>query len=316
MNIQFSPFCATVVLLCGLCAPAEAVDDPSQPRALPPEWPQDVLDVFFEDARAALVGPRPDYQAARVVASQPSATPGGTGEQAASSGFAWTELVDADTIETEIKRQLTSLQKLTATPSAFKGGGYRGCRVQFTWLATLFAVADDYNDSVRWQREAEALAQLFGRAGANCKVGTDQTYREAQMRVQDLADLVRGGRPDTPPVKPDVGWDQVSSRTPLMKRMEVAINQRMSPNVSDGRALKANGDDLRHEAQLLAMMAQVIVQEGFDDADDESYAAHAHGLRDAAVNFGKAVDLESFQSARESLGNMQKACSNCHDEWR
>lgn len=320
MNAQ--PLCFPVAtllsmwILSALCGVATAADDPSQPRAEPPEWPQDVVDVFFEDARSALVGPRPDFQAAQVAATKPATPLGESSDDEAGSGVVWTELVDADTLETEIKRQLTSLQKLTATPSAFKGGGYRGCRVQFTWLATLFAVADDYDDSVRWQREAEALAQLFGRAGANCKVGTDQTYREAQLRVQDLADLVRGGRPDTPPVKPDVGWDQISSRTPLMKRMEVAINQRLSPNASDGRALKANADDLLHESQLLAMMAQVIVQPGFDDADDESYAAHAHGLRDAAVSFGKAVDLQTFQAARESLGNMQKACSNCHDEWR
>ena len=29
-------------------------DDASSPRARPPQWPQDVLDVFFDDARDQL----------------------------------------------------------------------------------------------------------------------------------------------------------------------------------------------------------------------------------------------------------------------
>lgn len=301
-------------IVCGATSRGFAAEGEDTPRALPPEWPREVVDVFFEDVRDALVGPRPDYSARAAEVLEDQEKP--ATEEPNSSGYAWSQLVAVDTLETEIKRQLGPLQKLVATPSAFKGGGYRGCRVQFTWLATLFAVSADYDDSVRWQREAEALSQMYGRAGANCKVGTDQTYREAQLRVQDLNDLVRGGRPDTPPAKPDVGWGQISSRTPLMQRMEVALNARISPNVSNGRNLKSNSEQLLHESQLLAMMAQAIVQEGFDDADDESYHAHAGSLRDAAINFGKAVEIESFQSARESLGNMQKACGNCHDEWR
>ncbi|MGI9457654.1 MAG: hypothetical protein ACR2NU_13905 [Aeoliella sp.] len=292
-----------------------AADEAGKRRAKPPEWPRDVVEVFFDDARDALVGARPDYeeQARPIQLSGrgPKNTPTTSG-----SGYAWSDLVEADTIEAEIKRLVAPLGPLVATPSAFKGGGYRDCRDHFSWLAVLFAVASDYDEEVRWQDTAEGLSQLYARAGFNCKVGTDQSFRESQLRVEDLGELVRGGRPDVPPVKPDIGWDQIADRTPLMRRMEVALAERISPNASDGRALTGNADDLRHEAQLVAILAHVITQEGFADADDQSYTAHADSLRDAAVRFSQATDREDFQSARAALGDMSKACSNCHDEWR
>ncbi len=305
-----------LILLLGFDQAALAADS-TEPRAEPPEWPRDVEEVFFLDAREHLVGSRPNYESA---APSPTRMVADGSRNTASlnrdDGYAWSTLIDADAIETEIKRQVPPLQPLVATPSAFKGGGYRDCRDRFTWLATLFAVALRHDDSVRWQDTAEGLAQLYGRAGFNCKVGTDQSFRESQLRVQDLTELVRGGRPDVPPAKPDVGWDQLADRSPLMRLMESSLGGRITPNASDGRALKSNADDLRHEAQLMAMLAEVVAQPGFDYADEETYRNYANQLRDASIALSQAVDLDNFQSARRAIGEMQKACSNCHDEWR
>ena len=87
-------------------------------------------------------------------------------------------------------------------------------------------------------------------------------------------------------------------------------------DASDARSLKANAEDLLHEAQLMALMAEVIMQPGFDYYDDESYAGHSAQLRDASVALSQAVETENFEAARQAIGNMSKACSNCHDEWR
>jgi hypothetical protein len=297
-------------------APSRA-EETTQPRAKPPaEWPRDVREVFFDDAREQLVGSRPNYgETARSPVASAGSGPN-TATDGGDSSYAWSSLADADVIETEIKRQLPALQPLVATPAAFKGGGYQECRDRFIWLATLFSVAGDYDDDVRWKDTAEGLGQLFARAGANCKVGTDQSFREAQMRVEDLVELVQGGRPDVPAAKPDVGWDQLTDRTPLMKRMETSLGEGISPKASDKRSLSANSEDISHEAQLMALMAEVILQPGIDYADEETYRQHGTRLRDASVALTQAVDLENFDAARAAIGNMQKACSNCHDEWR
>lgn len=299
------------------CAAVATADDSDQPRAKPPEWPRDVKEVFFDDAREQLVGERPNYGE---LASQPrpasvGRTPANDGREARASQQ-WSQLVTADVLETEIKRQLAPLQPLVATPNAFKGGGYRDCRTRFTWLATLFTVAGNYDGQVRWQDTAPALGQLFARAAANCKVGTDQSYRESQLRAQDLADLVRGSRPDAPDAKPDVTWDEIADFSPLMKRMEQGLGRNISPNISDERSMDRNAEDLGHEAQLMAVLAEVLVQPGYGYEEDEVFLSHAHQLRDGATALHKAIDLESFEAARAALGEMQKACSNCHDEYR
>lgn len=307
------PFFASAFTL--VAVSIATADDTAKPRAEPPEWPGDVRSIFFDDAREQLVGERPDY-GQLVSTAQRATEPGGGQQETSATGYAWSKLVDADTLETEIKRQLTPLQPLVATPSAFKGGGYRDCRYRFTWLATLFSVAGGHDDAVRWKDTAPALAQLYARAGFNCKVGTDQSFRESQLRVQDLADLVRGGRPDVPPAKPDVGWDLLADRSPLMRRMETCLGEGISPKASDSRALAKNSEDLQHEAQLMALLAEVVMQSGFDYADEETYRSYARELRDASVALSQAVKLDDFQSARSAIGNMQKSCSNCHDEWR
>lgn len=291
--------------------------DPQGPFARPPVFPPRVVDVFFPDARKELAGPRPNYEGA---AGTPVAVAGRSGTaspEAKDSGYPWSELIDADTIESEIKRQVAPLGPLVATPSTFKGGGYRECRDRFNTLAVLFAVAGDYDESVRWQDSAGTLSHAFARASANCKVGTDQSFREAQMRVQDLGELVRGGRPSlpTPPASDDT-WEMKADRTPIMVRMEGALNKQISPNLSNARDLASHGEELRHEAQVLAMLAQVLTQEGLPDAGDDTYDGYAQQLRDGGKSLVVAIDQENFDAARAALGIMSQACAACHDEYR
>ena len=312
------PLLIASLLVGGLAANAWAGEEGKR-RAKPPEWPRDVQKVFFDDARQALVGSRPDYAgAAKIAASQPSgASSSGDSAEADGAGYAWSELIDIDTLESEIKRTGKLLPPLLTTPSVFKGGGYRDCRDQFSWLAVLFALSADHDDQARWQSVADGLSQLYARAGFNCKVGTDQSFREAELRAQDLADLVRGDRPSVPPVREEKAtWDQVADLSPLMRRMEQGIDERIAPQAADARSLKTNADDLRHEAQLLAVLAEIIGQEGFDYEEDETYLGYSHALRDASLKLSQATDREDFAAARQALGNMRKACSDCHDEYR
>jgi hypothetical protein len=180
----------------------------------------------------------------------------------------------------------------------------------------LFGTAADYDKPVRWKDSAAGLAELFARAGFNCKVGTDQSFREAQLRDQDLAELIRGGRPNAPTANPDAGWDSLADRSPLMVRMEQALNERMNPNMSDARTFERNAEDLAHEAQVLALLGELVTRDGMADAGDDTYDGYAHQLRDAAVEFNRSVELENFDAARRALGDMSKSCSDCHGDYR
>ncbi|QDU91012.1 hypothetical protein Pla175_44280 [Pirellulimonas nuda] len=282
-------------------------------RAKPPEFsPQDEA-VFFDDPWSLLVGPRPDFSA-----QQPAlATQAGPGDAAADdAGFAWSGLLSSDAYESEIKRQSQAIAALTATATGFKGGGYRDARTAFSVLAVMFAIGAEHDSDPRWRDAAPALRDLLSRAGANCKVGTDQSYREAAARSQDLADLVRGGRPASLPTpNADAPWGDVADRVPLMKRMDEA-EKKLGPMLGSARSLSADSEDVAHEAQVLAALAQVITLDGFVDAGDETYDGFARTLRDAAADLSGAAEQEDYERASRAKAKIGQTCTDCHELYR
>lgn len=304
------------VAIAGGGAPALAKDSVPPKRARPPKWSADVLDAFFTDARERLEGPRPDYGQAAAVAVNNNA---GSSQPAGgkTTGDSWSKVIDAETIETEIKRQAQAVATDVTTPSAFKGGGYKACRRSFSLLATLFAVAADYDEDVRWQDVAAGLREQFARAGHNCKVGTDQTYQEAALRKQELADLVGGSRPQVPQAEPKVtNWVEVSDRPPLMQRLNTAHQDRLTKWLANEREFAAHAADVRHEAQIVAMLADVIGREAYEYWDDETYADFALELKQASTEIAAAAENGNYQQAQQAVGRTTKACADCHDGYR
>jgi hypothetical protein len=293
---------------------AERGDKPK--RARPPKWSADVLDAFFEDAREKLEGERPDYGAASAIATNQSQQPITAAASPADGTAQWSKLIDAETIESEVKRLAQAVAQDVTSPSEFKGGAYQVCRRHFSVLAALFAIAAEYDGEVRWQDAAPALRDLFARAGYNCKVGTDQTFQEARQRKQDLADLVSGSRPRAAEAERAADWSQVTDRPPLMQRLHIAHEERLTKWLANEREFGRNLEEVRHEAQIIAAVADVIGREGFDYWDDEQYAEYARSLRQAATEVAAAVELENFQNAREAGNRMTKACADCHDGYR
>jgi hypothetical protein len=285
-------------------------------RARPPKWSADVLDAFFEDARQKLVGERPDYSERKDTAVAAESSDAGPESVAQAAGVAWSKLIDAETIETEIKRLGQAVNSDVTTPSEFKGGKYQDCRRHFSVLAVLFAVAAEYDGDVRWRDASAGLRVLFARAGYNCKVGTDQTYQESNQRKQDLAKLVSGSRPQVPSAERSADWSQVADRPPLMQRLNIAHEERLTKWLANEREFERHRDDVRHEAQLVAAIADVVSREGFDYWDDEQYAAFVRELRQAATDVAAAVDLDNFEQARQAGSRMTKACADCHEGYR
>lgn len=306
---------AAVAILCTAAALLAKEQAGSPKRAKPPKWSADVLDAFFPDARTKLVGTRPAYERAHAIATDvhnpDNAKPGET-----KTADGWSKLIDAETIETEIKRTGPELAKVAKSPSEFKGGGYKECRRHFSVLATLFAVSAEYDGDVRWQDAAPALRELFARAGHNCKAGSDQTFQEAVQRKQDLADLITGTRPKAKEFDRKADWPKVTDRPPLMQRMNIAHEDRLKKWLANKSEFTAHHDDVRHEAQLVAAIADIIGREGYEFADDENYAKCAQELRQAATDVSAAVETDNLEQAQQANNRMTKACADCHEGFR
>ena len=308
---------STAILAIGCTATMLFAKEPadSQKRAKPPKWPADVLDAFYPDARTKLVGTRPDYEHSQAIAdagkNSDKTEPGAT-----KTAGGWSKLIDAETIETEIKRTSPELAKVVKSPGEFKGGGYKECRRDFSVLATLFALSAEYDGDIRWQDAAPALRDLFSRAGHNCKSGSDQTFQEAVQRKQDLADLIAGTRPKGKEAERKADWPKVADRPPLMQRMNIAHEDRLKKWMANKGEFTAHHDDVKHEAQLVAAIADIIGREGFEFADDEKYTKCAQELREAATDVSAAVDTDNLGRAQQAGNRMTKACADCHEGFR
>ncbi|HEX5471586.1 MAG TPA: hypothetical protein VFW73_06850 [Lacipirellulaceae bacterium] len=318
MNICKPYVLALVAIAAMICGPLYAIAKPPmrpQKLARPPKWPTNVLDVFYPDARTKLVGARPDYQHADAMAANASGFDTSKSKEKSAAG--WSKLIDADTIETEIKRIAPDVGKATSSPSEFKGSGFKQCRRDFSVLAALFAVDGEYDGEVRWQDAAPALRDLFARAGHNCKAASDQTFQEAVQRKQDLADLIAGNRPKmaaTADRKAD--WSTVADRPPLMQRLNIAHQDRLTKWLANKTEFAAHRDDAKLEAQLVATIADIIGREGYEYWDDESYAKCARDLRQAASEVSTAADSGNYERAQQASNRMTKACADCHEGFR
>ncbi|MBI3839607.1 MAG: hypothetical protein HY288_16930 [Planctomycetia bacterium] len=303
----------TALLLEPLQAPIWAAAPPK--RARPPHFGKSITDVFFPDARAKLVGPRPEKSGSTSLPPSASLAPSQSAG-AAQGGPWWSKLIAADVVEDEIKAQQLELGETVQTVSKFKGGDYQRARLHFSVLATMFAIDAQYDGALRWQREAPALRDLMARAGFNCKVGTDGSYKEAKARYEDLQNLVRGSPMQAPSAGPEADWPKVADRPPLMKRLEQAQQQGLAVWSASAGEFSRHADEMLHEAQLIAALAEVIAREGYEFADDEIYRGFALAMQIQALAVRDAVEQKNYEHARQAVGEISKACANCHEGFR
>jgi hypothetical protein len=276
--------------------------------------------VFFADAREKLIGNRPEFAkggSVVVKGSPPPASSGGGDVPAATAGSGtWSKLISAETLEDEIKSLQKQVSENVTTPAKFKGGGFKDGRRHFSELALLFGIIAEYDGEVRWKAQAGGIRDLMSRIGHNCKVGTDASYSEAKLRKEDLEQLVQGGTIKVPEGDPDAKWEKVADRPPLMQRMEQAQQQGVALYTASASEFNKNADKLLREAQLLAAIGEVIQKEGFEFADDETYLGHARQMHDKAVEVIEAVKGKNYEAARAASGQIDKACSSCHEGFR
>jgi hypothetical protein len=294
-----------------------AAPQPAKKRARSPQWDRkdlaDVSRVFLPDAREKLIGERPTNSGAQATNAEPMAPASNT---ASTESFAWSKLISPETLEDEIKSLQAEVSKTIDRPEPFKGGGYKECRRLFSEMAVLFGIIAEYDGTVRWKREAPAARDLLARAGFNCKVGTDASFKEAKARKEDLEGLVRGQSTIDGAGEPQVKWDKIAGRPPLMQRIEQAQQQGVAVWTASAGDFTKNADKLLREAQLLAAFSEVIARDGYEFADDPTYVEYAQLLKQASLDVVAAVGVKNYDQARQASGQMSKACVNCHEGYR
>jgi cytochrome c556 len=101
-----------------------------------------------------------------------------------------------------------------------------------------------------------------------------------------------------------------------MKRLERAHEQGIAPLTADARQFERQAETLAHEAQMIAAIAEVISREGYEYADDETYLEYAKAMKTQALSVRDAAKAKNYEQARQAAGQLSKACSNCHEDYR
>jgi hypothetical protein len=315
--------CGLLAVLC-LAPGAQGQSGQPAPRkntTPPPKFDKRVLDVFFTNVLEHVGPGRPGSGAA--VAGTASAVPATGNSNTAPAagvpvpgGFTWSKLITGESLEAEIKEVINAMAGAVEAPGRFKSQHYKQARRGFSMLATLFGVVAEYDGDVKWKDKAPGMRDTTGKAAANCKVGTDQSFNDAKGRYEDLRQLLSGGNVQVPEAERAGEFAKVADLSELMKRMEEAGQGHITPWAASQAEFNSNKDKFLQEAQVLAVLSQVIQHTSYEYAADDGYLGHAAHLQKACLEMIEGAKSGNYDKARAGAGEMAKACANCHTDYR
>jgi hypothetical protein len=297
-----------LAVVCSLanCSHLSAQTPKRPARARPPSFSREQQEIFFPDALEQL-GPGRKRQA-KPVADSVGAGPNSAG---------WSRLISSETLEDEIKRQQLLLAADVKDPGKFRSGGYRNARFRLSWLAALMAVNSSYDASVRWQREAADLWLKLSGAASACKAPDPRAHQLASECARDMSDLVHGtfaARPSQPKALP--AWSEICPRAELMKRLDEAQRRSFEPGTAQDKQFRKDADRLAHEAQVVALLSDLIARNGYEHSDDETYRELAGAMREGALSLRSAAEQKDYKGARKAVVEIGRSCTDCHQGFR
>ncbi len=273
--------------------------------------------IFFADINDAFRGEAPTIESVRATAAAVVApTAGTTGSATAPVGNnLWASLISPQSLEDEVKRIKLEYDGVVTTPGAFNSGGYLDARLHLTVLASLFAVINQHPGEVRWKDQAAAARDLISRTAFNCKAGSTQVYNEAKLRKGDLQDLVAGSGLGSKDAEEETDWTMIADRSPLMEYGELLIDA-LEDGARDEGTIKKETDLVKRNSELLALLGEILTQEGMDDADDDDYAKLSRDMAEHGKAVTAALGRGDFDAVRLGVSKIRQKCDACHEQYR
>jgi hypothetical protein len=280
----------------------------------PSTWEPEVLDAFFRDALKEL---GPSGPSRRPASPHSAPSPPTSGDQPPRGEQRWSKVISAEALEDEVKELAVQLADDVKSLAHFKAAGYQQARTDFGQLAALFGIIGQYDGQVRWKDQAPALRDLLGLTGQNCKAASDAAYRQAQGRASDLAELVRGGQIELPrPSSEGEAWSTVVERPALMSRLELAQEKRLAGVAADRLKLDRQREAIRHEAQIIAALARLIREPGYEFAEDPNFRRQAVELEQGGIELFGAAGEKNPSAMEAAIRRIGQSCERCHGDFR
>ena len=174
----------------------------------------------------------------------------------------------------------------------------------------------DYADAPSWKKNALLVRDVAAELGRESSSVGEKFYKPAREAYDKLDSLLSGSVPpglESGP--PKMQFVNISPRYPLMKRFERAQTY-LKGSVNNADLLKKEADKVQREAGMVALLAQVILSEGYDSADDDLYRELVSGVREGALKVVAAARDQEFDAYTAGLDLMYKSCTKCHSEFK
>ncbi len=297
---------------------ADADEGSQLHRVARPDWKSiDTTGVFYDDAFVdGLLGSRPEYFGRVSVAAGPGALNQADLPARPIDSFQWSQLISASSLEDLVKSLRFELDKSIVHPAQFAGGGHRIARRQFATLTSLFAIVHEYDGDVRWKKDAAAARDRCRQAAQASKTGSVQAFQAAKITRSEIADLV-GGNPLSPGVKTKPNdWGGLVDRSSLMQQLDLSFREVIQPTTARVDSFRKSQALLKMHAELSAAIAEILTREGMEDAGDDEYDGYCRRVLQASREIVEAIEKNSLDTARTSAGEINKACSECHESYR
>jgi cytochrome c556 len=312
-------------------------------------------DVFFDDPLAVATEGRTESRATSApTAAQPngktsvasaehtigsSATPGATspgdassrppngagttstGSAGTASGKAavpstnWSDLIDPDTLDAEVKRIRTELTAGLQSVGKYNAH-YQEIAVAGSTLAALAEIVVELPRSSSWKEHAANVRDLAASIHDAAKALGGPAYQATKTPTDQMMDVLDGNLPaGLPAAEPMREFSQVANRSALMKRMDRSF-QRLKKGGTAQQLLKNNATQALEDAAMLAVLSRVISVGHYDSADDPKYHAHAIDLTRGATDLATAAKSGEAPAFADALTRIQKRCDACHADFR
>lgn len=302
-----------------------------------PQW-KELPSTFFADAfQDALRGERPASSAspASDETSSPPPESGNGAESASTSSRAsesrpsgdtpaddqvgstggWADVIGATTLEDEVKRLQQELARSVTVVGKYRTSDYKLAGEQLSLLATYMAVIAEYPGEIRWRDSAAGMAQLLSQASRQAAERSAESFELAVKCRDALTELVRGTPPaDLPTEALPTDWSQIAQRDILMRRLELASDQRLAAFGPPTDATTTQG--LHHEAQLVRLIARLLTRPGMEDGGDADYQRFCEELAAGARTILDGLPTSDANSVTAGVSAVKQSCVACHEAYR
>ena len=101
-----------------------------------------------------------------------------------------------------------------------------------------------------------------------------------------------------------------------MSRLKDALEDRLRPWTAGEGEFSRNRSQVRHEAEIIVALAEVIQREEFEYFDDDAYLEFCKNMQTHALRLAQAAKENDLETAQKATGEVSKQCSACHEDYR